>query len=73
MLVRHETCARVWACEGQRHFMPRTYPGPPNAPLSLPSSGTRRGEPAVLAADGVERRGALTALQTGSKRGVALQ
>jgi hypothetical protein len=40
---------RAWACAGQRHFVPKTYPGPPN-PLSPPSSGPRRGEPAVLAA-----------------------
>jgi hypothetical protein len=38
MLIRHETCAGVWACAGQRHFVPRTYPGPLN-PLSPPSSG----------------------------------
>jgi hypothetical protein len=38
MLIRHETCASVWACAGQRHFVPRTYPGPLN-PLSSPSSG----------------------------------
>jgi hypothetical protein len=38
MLIRHETCASVWACAGQRHFVPRTYPAPLN-PLSPPSSG----------------------------------
>jgi hypothetical protein len=51
MLIRHETCASVWACAGQRHFVPRTYPGPLN-PLSPPSGGPQRGEPAVLAAVG---------------------
>jgi hypothetical protein len=66
MLIRHDTCtSRVCACAGQRHFVPRAYPGPPN-PLSPPSSGPQRGEPAVLAAAGVERRGPTTALQTGS-------
>jgi hypothetical protein len=61
MSIRHETCASVWACAGQRYFVPRTYPDPPN-PLSPPISGPRREEPAVLAAAGVERRGPLTAL-----------
>jgi hypothetical protein len=26
MLIRHVTCASVWACAGQRYFVPRTYP-----------------------------------------------
>ena len=60
MLVRHVACASVWACAGQRHFVPRTYPGPPN-PLSPPSSVPRRGAPAALAAAGVERGDPLTA------------
>ena len=72
MSVIHVACARVWAYAGQRHFVPRTYPGPPN-PLSPPSSVPRRGAPAALAAAGVERGDPLTALQTGSRRGVALQ
>jgi hypothetical protein len=66
MAVRHVACAGVWARAGQRNFVPRTYPAPLN-PLSPPSSGPQRGEPAVLAAAGVERRDPLTALQTGSK------
>jgi hypothetical protein len=35
VLIRHDSCAGVWACAGQRHFMPREdLPRPTKSPLS---------------------------------------
>ena len=64
MLVRHAACASVWACAGQRHFVPRTYPGHTKSPLSVhPTAVTvwlllewREGIPTHCAADRLKTR-----------------
>jgi hypothetical protein len=53
MLVIHVACASVWDCAGQRHSVPRTYPGHTKSPspgslgatrASLVHTGARKGE-----------------------------
>jgi hypothetical protein len=71
MLVRHAACASVWACAGQRHFVPRTYPGHTKSPLSTPAADPQQGGTTCCWCG--EKELPLTALQTGSRRGVAMQ
>jgi hypothetical protein len=71
VLVRHAACASVWACAGQRHFVPRTYPGHTKSPLSTPAADPQQG--GTTRCWFGEKELPLTALQTGSRRGVAMQ
>jgi hypothetical protein len=73
MLVRHVACVSAWACAGQRHFVPRTYPGHTKPPLSTQQRTLSKGEPQCGRCWRGEKEFPLTALQTGSRRGVALQ